>query len=349
MKCPVCKTEFEFTVPDLEEAYYDCSHCNSSLLLKNGKCEVLSEGQSEKSSLQNDQTEENTEKNIFQQKEVSPQDPVDEKNIEESVELTSRFFEESSSQSSLAKNNEDSFVSREKDETFQPEPEDTKSNEEFLETATEGKLDENLNEEKQNSQKNDSLIAENIEEEEFFPDETTQVPELSRPDEEISENFSEQKEERKEEDFQEKATVSSVSSENKLRGSEFSVSEKNFPSEEGPEKSPASESQKEDFSEVAEFGNTQDQDKQGPFLYDLILSEINSQDIREKILFVLEDEYLNLSFRKDDPSMEDDINIKDGQITIEKISPVQAYVIVTSLMGLPLNISWKQHHIAESS
>ena len=341
MKCPVCKMEFEFTVQNLDEAYYDCSHCQASLLLKNGKCEVLSEGDLEKSRPQDHRPREDSEKNIFQRKEESSQDFSDEENIEESVEFTDPSFEKSSEQNPLAKNNEEPLAP-EDGVVFQPEPEDTKSDGAFSKTANEENLDESPNEEKPNSQKEDSPIAENTEEK-FFSDETTQVPTLSRSEEEISKNFSEQKEE----DFKEKATVSFVSSENKSRDSEFSVSEKSSSFEKEPEEPPSSESQKEDFSEVAEFGNAQNQDKKGPFLYDLVLSEINSQDVREKILFVLEDEYLGLPFSKDNPSMED--NMKEGQITIAKISPVQAYVIVTSLMGLPVTISWKQHHIAESS
>ena len=102
--------------------------------------------------------------------------------------------------------------------------------------------------------------------------------------------------------------------------------------------------EKEDFAEVAEFANSQNQDQQGPYLYDLILSEINSQDLKQQVLTVLEDESLKLAEKNS--SLKD--KIKDGKILVQKISPIQAYVIVTSLMGLPLDIFWEQTHFTNT-
>ena len=75
MKCPVCEIELEIPIQDLDEVYYDCSNCDSSLLFKNGECEILSEGKKgtsqkavseksilrHKSTLQKDQIQETTE------------------------------------------------------------------------------------------------------------------------------------------------------------------------------------------------------------------------------------------------------------------------------------------------
>ena len=45
MNCPVCHTKITSPIPSSGELYYDCSACLSSLLLKNGKCELLSQGE----------------------------------------------------------------------------------------------------------------------------------------------------------------------------------------------------------------------------------------------------------------------------------------------------------------
>ena len=304
MSCPVCKVKLEFPVPDLEEVYYDCPNCNSSLLFKNGKCEVLNEGQSEKSESQKNQSE-----IVDFQKKESLQDPDSEETGRKESENNNSLQNEITE----SVQNEDHHELAESDEEF--------------------------------SKESGLLKEEQLEEEEFVPNETTQVPELKSSEEESSDNFSEQ-EDLKEKPAQTEAQHSPLAEEKGGNTVNHSSSKEDFSFQEESEKESLkdseSKSQKEDFSEVAEFGNTQDQDKQGPFIYDLTLSEINSQDLREKVLTVLEDESLNL------PSKEENHSIKDGEIIIVKISPVQAYVIVTALMGLPLNISWKQHHIADS-
>ena len=45
MICPVCKTELGFELPDVEDFYYDCPVCNSSLSFHDGKCEVISQAE----------------------------------------------------------------------------------------------------------------------------------------------------------------------------------------------------------------------------------------------------------------------------------------------------------------
>ena len=48
MNCPFCKTKLDLESPTgQEEIYYDCSVCNSSLLLKSTGLEILNEGRLE--------------------------------------------------------------------------------------------------------------------------------------------------------------------------------------------------------------------------------------------------------------------------------------------------------------
>ena len=314
MKCPVCKIELEIPLQDLDEVYYDCSNCDSSLLFKNGECEVLSEGKKKTEVL---------EKSPLQHKSTPQQDQ-----IKETTEAQDQAFEEESSSKIIF---EEDDKNQQADEEFESFPE---------------------SHEVEEAEDEDQSLQENQEEEEDLPGDTTQVPELSYSEEELSQNFSEQEEVQEQEDLSEKEVQASPAPEEE-EGNINSSPETDFPFEkesedavEELEKAPETP-EKEDFSEVAEFGNTQDQDRQGPFLYDLTLSEINSQNVREKVLSILEDKHLNLPLNAEGKSVQD--SIKDGQITVLKISPVQAYVILTSLMGLPLDISWKQHHIAESS
>lgn len=275
MNCPVCKANLEFPVADLDEVYYDCSACNSSLLFKNGECEILSEGQAKASSTQNQKEDTGQ----------SSQDLLEEEKPSPSEETSEEIVEEEN-------------------------PVETK---EDLQTS----------------------------DEEFS--EITEVPELTSPEEKLDEIF-----EQEEEPI---STTAPETAEEEVLDQTFEESEQAEAQEEPVEnqklsQTADSEESKEDFSDVAQFGNSQNQDEQGPFLYDLILSEINSQDVREEVLNVLEDEALNLPVGEEDQFIEN--SIKDGKIIIEKISPVQTYVIVTSLMGLALDISWKQHHIADS-
>ena len=351
MKCPICQTTLEFSGEGLEEFYYDCSHCDSSLFFKNGNCEVLNKGDPSKTG----------NKKTFKPKKMAKQ--------EESLapDLTNHSDKKK-------KQEESNFLSQ----NLSKKPgTDNSSGEDQADP-----LKKDLSPAEEEDPVNDSkALAENKsqQEEEFFPDETTQVPELGRAEEDLQfkeENQNPEKpsefsssvpqtpsssqtpssprqRESKENQSPEKPLESLV--ENTADPSERPKQEteggEDFQFE--PDGDPVSkdsssveQSEKENFSEVAEFGSSTDQDKQSPFLYDLTLNEINSQIVREKVLSVLEDESLALSSGDSENLMPN--RIKDGKITLSKISPVQAYVIVTSLMGLPLNISWEQSHIAES-
>lgn len=322
MKCPVCEVELKFPVQELDEVYYDCSNCDTSLVFKNGECEVLNEGRPEDVKPQDNLSE----------KTISEEDSSQKNVIEENVEEKSQS-ESLPSEGSLSQN----FPTEKNAEQHEVGGEP-------LQADNEEKL---ADEDSPHSQQDDQLKEESPEEEEFVPDETTQVPELESSEQDTSESFAEQEED-PESPVKEESPEPSVSQEDfpfkEEAVGETSSEQQDFESQ---KEEPQKTSEKEDFSEVAEFGNTQDQDRQGPFLYDLILSEINSEDVREKVLSILEDEYLNLPLNKEDTSIKD--TIRDGKLTIVKISPVQAYIIVTFLMGLPLEITWRQHHIAEGS
>ena len=449
MKCPICQSQLEFSAEGLEEFYYDCSQCDSSLFFKNGNCEVLSRG------------------NPLKAKNKKALDPKETIIKEGEPDLTSSAGKQEKSPS-LSQNpelnpfsNEDQTDSLKKDlppakeEIFTNDPE--KLTKKISQTKEEGFIDDperqaenESQDEKEDFTDDPEEPAENEsqDEEEFFPDETTQVPELKMTKEEKDfptkeekdfptkeeslsaeeekglsakekslsakekslsatkekslsakekslsakeedlqteeENLQEKKEilqTEKEEDMQaKKEDLQTEEGLKKAQALQQSSPSSSFPrkreSSKGQEKGPEVpleeavdpnkreggedfqfepstrglkdplKAEKEDFSEVAEFARSTDQDKQGLFLYDLTLSEINSQGLREKVLSVLEDESLALPF--EGPENLEPMQIKEGKITLAKISPVQAHVIINSLMGLPLNISWEQSSIAES-
>lgn len=110
-------------------------------------------------------------------------------------------------------------------------------------------------------------------------------------------------------------------------------------SEDSFENAPPLEDGKENFSEVTEFGNFKNLGREGLFYYDLILSELNSEEVCQKVESFLEDP----AFR-----WKQALEVRDGVLEIKKISPVKAHVIVKSLIGLPVKIFWKQHVVIES-
>ena len=319
MNCPICKTKIESPTGD-EEIYYDCSVCNSSLLLKSTGLEILNEGSLAEAPVN---------------KPTPEKSPVDALPSEESLGES---------------------------------PEEAIPPEESLKESSPDDLLPNEGLDESPSPENQDFKATDLKEEEVFDQEPTQVPVLNQP-EEIPKGLNPKEEDNLAQDLQKDIALETKQSTQK----EPFVEEENATQEESSfeenqefsqkntpqEKSPGEESvftkdkpleedlstkkrKKEDFSEVAEFANSQNPDKQGPYLYDLILSEINSQDLRQQVLTVLEDESLKLAEKEENSSLKD--KIKDGKMVIKKISPVQAYVIVTSLMGLPLDIFWKQTH-----
>ncbi len=399
MDCPVCKVKLEFPITELEEAYYDCPHCHSSLLFNKGQCEVLNEGkpgdlepqnppaevgfpgetdpvskgnsrgesesgsstseavgafqepadQAESNQAESNQAESNqAESNQAESNQAESNQAESnqaESNQAESNQAESNQAESNQAESNQAESNQAESNQAESNqaefnpaESNQAESNQAESNQAESNQAESNQAESNQAESNQaESNPAESNLAEssNEEEEEFFPNETTQVPELGAPEQELAATPSGP------EELDKEAQPPSPAEGQKASPSDDS-SQEDFPFQENPAEEPPPPSQKEDFVEVAEFGNTADQDKQGPFLYDLILSEINSQDTKEKVLAVLEDESLSLLSEEGGPS------IKNGKIALEKISPVQAYVIVTALMGLPLRVFWTQRHIADS-
>ena len=203
------------------------------------------------------------------------------------------------------------------------------------------KASENLTEEEAVNTHLEEDSATSAQEEEADPEkglpETTEVPILEETEEADPEKSPSE---------MEKETAPPSSVEEVSEPFEFSEEEK---VEAGPLVQPAAEVEDEnippegeDFADVKQFGNTPAPSDKGAFYYDVTVNDIDSADLRDQVEEVLEDEALKLTpdqvyFSK-----------SDARLVINKISPVQAHIIVKSLLGLSLTISWDQHLIADT-
>lgn len=197
-------------------------------------------------------------------------------------------------------------------------PSDASSDEETLiEGTDEESPDTSLSENRPSSQKNEALTNE-----EDVPSEAS----FSMDEKEDEQNSTNE--------------VPSID-ESALHREENSILE-NEEQENSPQDTPSDESivkekKPEDFSDVEKFGNTTGRTHQGPFYYNLLIEEINSKEIREHLNSVLNDEGLNLP----------PIKIKDGVLKLHRLTPAATHVIVKSLLGWSLKISWKQELAVE--
>ena len=347
MNCPVCNKELEFDLTDLEDFYYDCSVCNSSLSFQKGNCEVISRGQAPQSQINSSETqvygsqeesilsqsikqssaqplkEAKTEefrthpKDRDQSRQSNREDPnIKPSHIESSNEklssLQSPSFPQSASytgspSSSESPSSPESPSSLRKQESpFQQEN--------TLKESNQGPaVETNPSQTYTNEAFSEDPVS--------LTDEITEVPEI----EEDGAN-----------EFIEPETEENL--EENLEENEASFIFK----EDEEELEPA----KEDFSEVVEFSKNKKRQEKGLYLYKLFLSEINSRALKEKVISVLEEEYLEMDLQEC-PSYKESIKHK-GKIDLPNLSPIQVYVILHHLMGLPLKIYWEQSHIADS-
>ena len=305
MNCPVCKRKVEFEIPE-EDIYYDCSYCQSSLLFSKGKCLIINAEQT------------TTENNLTDNEKLQTNQENKTNLFEETLEKTGISLSEKDSEQSKTKT---LFAEESKSEHLQAD--DFKSAI-SAETSDEKRLDKKSDFESQNetteSEENKRT------EEDFYPNEKTGVPELQSESKELEQ--------------QTKNLTDQKKSSDEVKASFHELDSNNFIDEASP-----SHTASADFSDVAEFAKNQEEQTKGLYLYDLTLSEINSQTLKEEVLTVLKDSYLNL------PQDAESFNLQDimdkGKIKIPRISPIQTYIIIQSLMGLPLNIHWDQHHIAD--
>ncbi|MES2964584.1 MAG: hypothetical protein V4760_11890 [Bdellovibrionota bacterium] len=93
---------------------------------------------------------------------------------------------------------------------------------------------------------------------------------------------------------------------------------------------------------LADFANSElSSAKDGPLLFRVFVSGIDSKEMRETIREVLEDP----RFGWDADQMF--AKLEKGVLTIERLSPVKASILVTRIKRLPVKIRWEQYAITQ--
>ena len=94
---------------------------------------------------------------------------------------------------------------------------------------------------------------------------------------------------------------------------------------------------KQDLSDVAAYGNAESSTYKGLLRYDLQITGVDSSSVEAQILSILEDSRL----KQDAKACLD--SKKNGIVQIKNLNPVKAVYLVSQLMHLPVELSWKQY------
>ena len=92
-----------------------------------------------------------------------------------------------------------------------------------------------------------------------------------------------------------------------------------------------------DFSDVAEHGNAQATSEKGFLRYDLCIAGVDSVEIEQQVLSVLEDPRFQWDAKKIVQSQ------KEGVLVIKNLNPIKAMCLVSDLSFVPVELSWKQY------
>ncbi|MGE4130946.1 MAG: hypothetical protein AB7F86_04875 [Bdellovibrionales bacterium] len=95
-----------------------------------------------------------------------------------------------------------------------------------------------------------------------------------------------------------------------------------------------------DLSDLSDFGNSEESGgREGSLRYNLTISGIDTSDIRHSFREAITDRKLMWDI--------DQIirSIRNGEVQIANVSAVKAYLVVTRLRGLPVQVSWEQYAI----
>ena len=204
----------------------------------------------------------------------------------------------------------------------------------------------------------DKGIISSEKEEEVLSEETDQAPsaefETASPEELVTEGVAPLDNEI-EEDFPEQKELNDPLDQANIAAEESMELPSDFSQQEQEEQSvdPASEEMeleveeaktletqdvKQDFSDVEEYGNAQATSEKGFLRYDLHISGLDSSEIEQHVLAILEDPRFKWD-AKEVLQMQ-----KEGILVIKNLNPIKAMCLVSELSFLPvLELSWKQY------
>ncbi len=94
------------------------------------------------------------------------------------------------------------------------------------------------------------------------------------------------------------------------------------------------------FREVSDFANsTVSQGRDGLLVFDLVVSGIDSRELREAVRESITDRRFMWDVR------EVMAGINDGKLVLKGINAIKATVLINRLKGLPLELHWQQNSI----
>ncbi len=314
--CPCCKKEFNPPPPLADGGdmgnLVACEHCNSTLKWIDGALKVVYESKPAPSILETAEEEEQEGSPLSQE---SPKaDLGEEVAIAKNPESTR---EQAKGESGLV---EESL------------------SEENLPAEDVGLAKENLPEEEA------GLLEESLPavEGEVLAEELPAVEGLSEEDllaeRSLSgeEQINNQAEVLKKEEGETKDQVFNESAKGEEREGEEVVSAENLKEEEQWDDLPLQETD-QDFSDVEKYGNAPASSEKGFLRYDLQISGLDSLEIEQEVLSVLEDPRFKWSAKEILRSQ------KKGVLEIKNLNPVKAMCLVSGLSFLSVQLRWKQY------
>jgi hypothetical protein len=97
-----------------------------------------------------------------------------------------------------------------------------------------------------------------------------------------------------------------------------------------------------DLSDIARFGNSDASAREGSLRYKLFIVGIDTADVREAFRDAITDRKMMWDTEQILRS------IKNGEVELQNISPVKAYILVSRLRNLPVRIRWEQYAVAQT-
>jgi hypothetical protein len=120
----------------------------------------------------------------------------------------------------------------------------------------------------------------------------------------------------------------------------------NFDLNSNPEAShietPVEESPPQESMNLSDYANSEfSQGKDGAFVYNVSISDIDSKEIREFLREAIND----ARFGWDVQSIMD--QVKHGELLLKNMSPVKASILINRIKRLPVKIRWEQYAITQ--
>ncbi len=118
-----------------------------------------------------------------------------------------------------------------------------------------------------------------------------------------------------------------------------------FQNEEAPQTDPSANMNQAPHEEIniSEYANSEfSQGKNGAFVYNVSISDIDSKEIREFLREAINDTRFNWDAQAILSG------IKKGELLLKNLSPVKASILINRIKRLPVKIRWEQYAITQA-